>query len=503
MRTQDWPLPHWRHRGWLHELAPPTPRTPLAVGCNRHREMVHDSSKPQFSKAVRTERSPYVSPSSSAWRSFISRFYFSFFFLYNFLLLIYRILYLYNFISWQITRIIDFRTPETPTPPRQIYFQTVPQLPRNLIYLYPRWKFDRADIFANYRNKRIRMEEIQKGKGPKIQFRNKWIRCFARIQRINVQIRGKISFQPNCTRFGRLPFFCFPRLIPADVEGSLAAGLHVWFCATSSFINKAQLKRSSQGDGVAWPGDPDFLWLASFTISPHQVLRQRHVSGIERERGWVRRGWDQIEWVSEWECISSTSEQPPISVTTFGLLSRTANIPACTAADRKTWSNSLIKHCEWVDRSRANKQCSSADLYRFKLKSILFQPGKHAISQLFLLRIMFRSSLFLYLFRRCSKALSFSSRERERWSTASSRYKTFPLKDWCRCTCAKISKAHGVLLPGNHLGSMEYAVHGRNWVNPRDVLGGVSLSSSSSVKRYSRYSTYPRSVTKLTIYFFV
>lgn len=265
------------------------------------------------------------------------------------------------------------------------------------------------------------MEEIQKGKGPKIQFRNKWIRCFTRIQRINVQIRGKISFQPNCTRFGRLPFFCFPRLIPADVEGNLAAGLHVWFCATSSFINKAQLKRSSQGDGVAWPGDPDFLWLASFTISPHQVLRQRHVSGIERERGWVRRGWDQIEWVSEWECISSTSEQPPISVTTFGLLSRTANIPACTVADRKTWSNSLIKRCEWVDRSRANKQCSSADLYRFKLKSILFQLGEHAISQLFLLRIMFRSSLFLYLFRRCLKVLSFSSRERERWSTVSSR----------------------------------------------------------------------------------
>lgn len=40
----------------------------LAAGCNRHREMVHDSSKPQFSKAVRTERSPYVSPSSSTWR---------------------------------------------------------------------------------------------------------------------------------------------------------------------------------------------------------------------------------------------------------------------------------------------------------------------------------------------------------------------------------------------------------------------------------------------------
>lgn len=67
MRTQDWPLPHWRHRGWLHALVPPTPDSSHA-GCNRHREMVHDSSKPQFSKAVRTERSPYVSPSSSTWR---------------------------------------------------------------------------------------------------------------------------------------------------------------------------------------------------------------------------------------------------------------------------------------------------------------------------------------------------------------------------------------------------------------------------------------------------
>lgn len=70
MRTQDWPLPHWRHRGWLHALVPPTPDSSHA-GCNRHREMVHDSSKPQFSKAVRTERSPYVSPSSSTWRTFL------------------------------------------------------------------------------------------------------------------------------------------------------------------------------------------------------------------------------------------------------------------------------------------------------------------------------------------------------------------------------------------------------------------------------------------------
>lgn len=47
----------------------PLPLTSHA-GCNRHREMVHDSSKPQFSKAVRTERSPYVTPSST-WRTFL------------------------------------------------------------------------------------------------------------------------------------------------------------------------------------------------------------------------------------------------------------------------------------------------------------------------------------------------------------------------------------------------------------------------------------------------
>lgn len=72
MRMQDWLLPCWRHRGWLCALAPPTLYFSHA-GCNRHREMVHDSSKPQFSKAVRTEGSPYVSPSPSHRRSFLPR----------------------------------------------------------------------------------------------------------------------------------------------------------------------------------------------------------------------------------------------------------------------------------------------------------------------------------------------------------------------------------------------------------------------------------------------
>lgn len=100
MRTQDWPLPYWRHRDRLHALVPPTPNSSHA-GCNRHREMVHDSSKPQFSKAVRTERSPYVTPSST-WRTFLlfPRLFFLFLhpplfvqlFLHLFILVVYRFL---------------------------------------------------------------------------------------------------------------------------------------------------------------------------------------------------------------------------------------------------------------------------------------------------------------------------------------------------------------------------------------------------------------------------
>lgn len=144
--------------------------------------------------------------------------------------------------------------------------------------------------------KEKKKERERRGKeGPKIR---SWKSVLAWcLSRVRMRIERKRKIFP--TEFHGF-FFVSPDRSRCDLRWEkLAAGLHVWFCATSSFINKAQLKRmGSQGDGVAWPGDPDFLWLASFTISPHQVLRQRHVSETERERGWVGKGWDQI--VSEW-----------------------------------------------------------------------------------------------------------------------------------------------------------------------------------------------------------
>lgn len=78
MQTRDWLKAHWRHGGEsLYALGCNSPLDPLlsrsriplplyrfashAEGRNRHREMVHASSKPQFSKAVRSERSPCAS----------------------------------------------------------------------------------------------------------------------------------------------------------------------------------------------------------------------------------------------------------------------------------------------------------------------------------------------------------------------------------------------------------------------------------------------------------
>lgn len=79
MQTCDWLEARWRHGGeFLHALGCNPPFGPPAIsiagslflfsvprrhaeGCNRHREMVHASSKPQFSKAVRSERSPCAS----------------------------------------------------------------------------------------------------------------------------------------------------------------------------------------------------------------------------------------------------------------------------------------------------------------------------------------------------------------------------------------------------------------------------------------------------------
>lgn len=164
--------------------------------------MVHDSSKPQFSKAVWTERSPYVSPSSSTWRSFISRFYLSLFLPFFFLFI--QIspfiqlppFFIPDLISWRITRIIDFIG--NSSSPNSFL---ISKLSPSSIYLHGGWKFDLA-IYIEFSRK----EKIRKTSGSEqvsFYFENKY--------------GGRFFFQPSSTRL--LPFFFFPRLISADVEG--------------------------------------------------------------------------------------------------------------------------------------------------------------------------------------------------------------------------------------------------------------------------------------------